>query len=264
MGSASEEFKVQIDQILSSHLKTLSESISAIETEQSERGQYRSGATIRRFAQAISDEAEKFLDSALEELDVFVDQIHLDLHKGIDIVRYKSTQIVLKALELKSIERLQMSNAKPDVKFEIMKLARTHTELNKAKIRRRSIGLRSDSNGASTTVNFSAQTVSGTVQFGDSNTATQNNRGLDLDSALKLISSIEGLRAIKQADTDQVIELRAELETLKAQLKKKSPSDTIISETLRSIRSITEGLAGNALAIQLAPLVASLRTALGG
>ena len=71
--------------------------------------------------------------------------------------------------------------------------------------------------------------------------------------------------ALKSAELPAPVnsEMRADLDTIKAQLAKGTPNSTVLQEAGRSLRTVSEGLAANVLAAPVAVGIAALLKALG-
>jgi len=94
--------------------------------------------------------------------------------------------------------------------------------------------------------------VQGSVQ-------TLNAGALDLDAVAKLIDQIE--RQVKRdAPSEILIELQADIASIKAQLTSPKPKHPVIREGLRSLRAVLEQAGGNLAA---SGIVASLGTLIG-
>ncbi len=96
------------------------------------------------------------------------------------------------------------------------------------------------------------------IQIG-SNGSTQtqaNTTGNDIEALKGLVQALGATLANVKGDAAD--ELRAELATLKAQADSPKPKWEIIKATARSIKTITEGAAGNILASLAQPHIATL------
>lgn len=103
------------------------------------------------------------------------------------------------------------------------------------------------------------------IQIG-SNSSTQSNTtsGTNLDTLHKLIDAIGVALDNSTVQGDVINELRAELATLKAQATSPKPKWEIIKATAHSIKTITEGAAGNVLGELAKPHVQALLTLAAG
>lgn len=85
-----------------------------------------------------------------------------------------------------------------------------------------------------------------------SNGASQAiSQTLDVAALVKLVAALNSARTQLAMDDSTRAEYAAELETLKAQSASPKPKVSILSESLKSIRTILEGAAGNILASDL-------------
>jgi len=81
-----------------------------------------------------------------------------------------------------------------------------------------------------------------------SNYSIQNiNFNVDKSSDLKkIINEVEGIKEQLTLDRLVLEELVSEIDTLKSQVKSPKPKNIIVTESLKTIRGILEGVAGNA------------------
>jgi hypothetical protein len=85
------------------------------------------------------------------------------------------------------------------------------------------------------------------IQQGTSHSTQTINFNADKSDELKkIISEIENIK--EQITLDRLVfdELISEIDTLKSQIKSPKPKSIIVTESLKTIRSILEGVAGNA------------------
>ena len=68
------------------------------------------------------------------------------------------------------------------------------------------------------------------------------------DDLQKLILEIERIKNDLNLEKEDVNELESELATIKAQSKSPKPKKKIIAESLKTIRNLVEGVAGNTIA----------------
>jgi hypothetical protein len=96
---------------------------------------------------------------------------------------------------------------------------------------------------------------------------TNSTQTLQISESIKdeLTSLIHDIKKLKEevADPELQAELTSELEVLEAQVKSPKPKHTIIGETLKSIRNITEGIAGSLIASGIAAKIPIILTTLG-
>jgi len=94
-------------------------------------------------------------------------------------------------------------------------------------------------------------------------TQTQTVASSDIEAIKNLVEKLKaGLSSIP-LNGDQKNEADAEIQTVEAQLKSSKPKINILRESLKTLRNLIEGLAGNALAAGLLPLFAPVAAALG-
>ncbi|NVO10269.1 MAG: hypothetical protein HXX16_09940 [Bacteroidales bacterium] len=93
-----------------------------------------------------------------------------------------------------------------------------------------------------------------------SNYSTQNvNFNIDKSEDLKkIINEIESVK--EQLTLDRLVfeELVSEIETLKSQVKSPKPKNIIVTESLKTIRGILEGVAGNAATPMILTMIDSM------
>ncbi len=93
----------------------------------------------------------------------------------------------------------------------------------------------------------------------DSAGATQSlQTGIDLKLILQFISEIKPEVAQLGLNPESASELETEISTIEIQSKSPKPKSSIIVESLKSIRSILEGAAGNVAASTFLSQIASL------
>ena len=90
------------------------------------------------------------------------------------------------------------------------------------------------------------QNTSGSVQFQAS--------PINVGAVRALVDEVERTLPELAASSEQLHDIRAELDTIQAQLRSSKPKPSVISEALRSLRSLIEGVAGNVIAAKLIPM----------
>lgn len=107
----------------------------------------------------------------------------------------------------------------------------------------------------SNSINISGITGSiiatGDVQGGIRNIVNMQNSTQESPDISKFIKELkEGIDSLRLSE-EQVSELKAEVLTVEHQLDSPKPKNVIISESLKSVRAILEGVTGSALATGL-------------
>ena len=95
------------------------------------------------------------------------------------------------------------------------------------------------------------------LQQHSSGSAQSISAAIDLESLGKLVSSLQSASDTLSLSDPARRELAAEIQTLQVQSKSPKPKTTIISESMKSIRTILEGAAGNVLASDLVQRISS-------
>ena len=85
----------------------------------------------------------------------------------------------------------------------------------------------------------------------------------NVEGAISAIAELEQLVAASALSQQTLANIQGDIATIKAQLSKPSRSAAIVTETVRSLRSIVENVAGNALTPRALELVTDLGESLG-
>lgn len=112
------------------------------------------------------------------------------------------------------------------------------------------------------TVNFYGPATAN-VQQGNTN-AYQVVGGVDADSLRRFLADVRSAQKGLGLTQDQNRELSAELATVEAQLASPKPKSSVVSECLKTIRNLLEGVTSNGLAAALLPALPALIHAVGG
>jgi hypothetical protein len=102
------------------------------------------------------------------------------------------------------------------------------------------------------TINFNAPVTGSVIQQGNDNTATLNYES----DVRHVIEEIRPLLNAAKLNPEAKQELRAEFETVEAQIKSPKPKHAIIRESLQSVRHIFEHALGATMAHTALPLLA--------
>lgn len=92
---------------------------------------------------------------------------------------------------------------------------------------------------------------------------TQSISQNDLAAVQALLTSIRQNLGNLGLSPDALTEAQSEVQTVEAQLRSSKPKPGILRESLRTLRSLVEGVASNALAAGILPLFAPVAAALG-
>ena len=110
--------------------------------------------------------------------------------------------------------------------------------------------------------NIRVQTmIGGAIQQGVQGSSVVVKSG-NIDVLLRIANEIDSELA-KVADCPEVANLKAEVATIRAQLSKSTPNQTILAEAGRSLRSIAEGVFAGAITNRTVQLAADLARGLG-
>jgi hypothetical protein len=101
----------------------------------------------------------------------------------------------------------------------------------------------------------------GAIQQGSAGATQTVLVGVDIDAARRASEEIELLAGTLPEEI--AVELRAEIATINAQLRKKAPSAAILREAGTTLRDIATGAVGGAMAPDLMPAVQTMLAALG-
>lgn len=102
-----------------------------------------------------------------------------------------------------------------------------------------------------------------TGNLGSRNVSGDISVAINVEAAKTALGAFEDALAEAPIPADILAELKPELNTIKAQLAKPKPSNTILAEAAHSVRNIIEGIVGGALTPHVLAAASALWSALG-
>ena len=96
-------------------------------------------------------------------------------------------------------------------------------------------------------------------QIGTAGSSQRINHGIDVSQLKAVIAALNG--ALEQFGVDERVkrELMAEVQTLEAQAASPKPKNTIIKESLATVRNVLEGVVGNLAAASILNQISNLK-----
>jgi hypothetical protein len=104
--------------------------------------------------------------------------------------------------------------------------------------------------------------LGGGIQQGTRNSSQVNTAKFDASAALSALAKLQAELATTSLSPD-IEELQADLATIKVQLQKAQPNSTILTEAVRSVRNVTEGIVAGAMTNRTVQLATDLLRSLG-
>jgi hypothetical protein len=86
---------------------------------------------------------------------------------------------------------------------------------------------------------------------------------LNIEAVTNALTTFESAISMSSLSANTISDLMADVQTIRAQLNKPSPSRSILREASKSLRSVLEGVAGGMLTPAIATAASSLWSALG-
>lgn len=252
---SAEELAVEFEKLVIAHqcdaARESSKRFGHVVAERAAAHTLLSGATIRKLADEAGEVLEEYAETLIALAEQFSHQLGISSKELHEVMQVSLTQLPLVMLEAGVIKNLEAKVGRPSVRLEMLKLLKPHQERARLKLSKFKIGLRSQvGNGVQTVSNtiIAHNLNTANIQMGVNNTAQDIRQTTDYSQLEKTINEIES--AVPSMDVDDSVadDLREDIATIKSQLKKRTPSGSIIGETAKSIRNILEGGVGGALA----------------
>ena len=212
------------------------------------------------FAREAGEIIEKYVQSSIDDLIQFKQNTEIPTSEIIDSIRLNALELKMQSTNVKIFQNLVKSLKIPHLGATYLKALDPSENKTAVMLRRVALGI-STTKGASTvkvtnnTIN--TREINGSVIQGDSNKISYEGSTLRVEEIIEIISQIES--QISQQDSSQdLIDLQGDIETIKLQLNKSTPSKSVIKSAVESMKTIGEGAIGGALGSQLAPFFTSL------
>jgi hypothetical protein len=107
------------------------------------------------------------------------------------------------------------------------------------------------------------QMIGSVIQQGTTGSNQTASVTINFVAVRNALDNLEMILSKHPAPPETAAEIEPEIQTIQAQLAKRMPSVTILREAGRSLRSISEGVAGGLLAPHVLTAIAALLSALG-
>jgi hypothetical protein len=107
------------------------------------------------------------------------------------------------------------------------------------------------------------QMIGSVIQQGTTGSNQTASVTINFVAVRNALDNLEMILSKHPAPPETAAEIEPEIQTIQAQLAKRMPSVTILREATRSLRSISEGVAGGLLAPHVLTAIAALLSALG-
>ena len=258
-----DDFKSWMQEHLDAAITDIQQSVSEIERRNNAAGRYRSGSTVVQVYEAALRDFSRGIDKALGELKRALRITDVNP----SILRRENETLLLKFTE-------QAKEAtKPHKLWEFAgpklvkeKLAEFDRKLQFS-LRQFAVGFLDPDEPVArplATHNIHVQSmVGGAIQQGTTGSTQNVSTTINLGDVRAAFAQLNDALKSAELPTPADSEMRADLDTIKAQLNKEAPSTTILQEAGRSLRTISEGLAANVLALPSAAGLEALLKALG-
>lgn len=243
-----DDFARAIEWHLDRSLSAARQRIGGIETSANARGMLRSGNTIIETFQAAHKEFEGGVDTALGELKRAIQTTELD--------KDRLRKITIEALskyrdDLKGLTgHEKMRKWAPQAFSNIDGFLAEFDETLAFKTRQFEVGFFDPGEPEVPPVtNYMhvGHVSGGAVQQGTSH-STQNVTTINIQVLPAAVAEFEKELTKASLPPNLAADIQADLETIKAQLKKPSPSNAVLKEVGHSLRSVLEGMTGGMLA----------------
>lgn len=255
------EFDGMVASLVADSVGAANKRFNAIVAERTASKSSLSGATIRKLADSGGEEIAALTDEVVKLAEQFSMQLHVNTDEMLEVVRRAVKQLPLKLVELPVIKNLESRMNKPSVRLEMLKLMQESKNRSDIKLAKLRLGIRDQGTAGNQTVNntLTVHDVQATnFQIGVRNNAEGVSQVNDYSQLKIMIEEIESTISSGEFEAVDVSELASDIATIKSQLQKSKPSKAIISEAVKSIRSVLEGAAGGAMATYAPAWIAAL------
>ncbi len=250
---------------ITSHLDTAAEKtgkeIHGVISHLNAAGAYRSGRAILVIFEKVDEGLDRGADTALGELKRTRRLFKLDPDKLREVTEVQLREFLSKLKKLSKHEEMRMWGA-PRIVSE--RLAKLDERLNFL-LENFDVGFIDPAEPEMPPTmgnHITIETMTGgAIQQGTSHSQIQQF-GIDVSAAKDALKAFEIAFASETLTTEQRSHLDADVATIKAQLKKPSISKVILTETMRSLRSLVEGITAGALTPSAVNAASALWTAL--
>lgn len=256
-----DDFTARIEWHLNKALACGQRGIKSIEHKSNAEGWYRSGARIKRTFETALAEFDKGIVAALGELKRVTLLGVLDMWELRRITHHRLQDF---AARMKAVTKPEKLKELGPAKTIDQMLTEFDGRLTFA-LRQFDVGfedppLPEEPQVTSNSIQIETM-IGGGIQQGTRG-SSQFIAHVDAPTALRAIEGLE-VELSQASSTPTIVELRADLATIKAQLSKSSPSPTILTEAAKSFRNVAEGIVAGAMTNRTMQLATDLLRALG-
>jgi hypothetical protein len=256
-----DDFTARIDWHLNKALACGQRGIKSIERKSNAEGSYRSGARIKGTFETALSEFDKGIFATLGELKRVTLLGVLDMW---ELRRITHNRLQDFAAHMKAVTKPeQLKEFGPAATIDQMLLE--FDERLTSALRQFDVGfeeprLPKEQQVTSNSIRIETM-IGGGIQQG-THGSSQVITHVDAPTALRAIEGLE-VELSQASSTPTIVELRADLAAIRAQLSKSSPSHSILTESTRSVRNVAEGILAGAMTNRTVQLAADLLRALG-
>lgn len=258
-------FRDYVRSLLETALAAATKAVDVLWAKHAAKGLLNSGGTVKLTIDAVRDVVERTADNVLGQLVQAAQSSGLDPIELRKVVQEELEEFVRRARNATKPEQLQrMAGGVASRNQAISDRLDEIDAIVSKKLRHFDQGFFRPA--AQSVPQFTHNTttvgtmIGGVIQqsgLGSTQAAT-TSVGINVTEALSAIEVLEATLASAAMVEEARAEVEAEFATLKAQLKKRSPSSVVLKETFRSLRNVVEGAVGGVGASALLALGSAL------
>jgi hypothetical protein len=235
--------------------------VAQIKSEHASRGILNSGTTIIRVFGEVRKEFYSGIEAAFGEQKRAVRKTKLDHQE----LRQVTVQCLVNFMnEAKAIT--EWSSFRPLAAEAVDQNLRGFDKPFNFKVRQFDVGFfdppEPEIPQVSNSINIGSMTGS-PIQQGSPNATQEVQMTLNIEAVTNALTTFESAISMSSLSANTISDLMADVQTIRAQLNKPSPSRSILREASKSLRSVLEGVAGGMLTPAIATAASSLWSALG-
>jgi hypothetical protein len=252
------DFVARIDWHLSKALDKAKRDVSRVRSEMTGRGMLSSSVAVRLSVEAAQAVFEAGVDEALGELRRMIRETVLDDHEMRTIVEQRLRRFLAEAKEAAQVGDFRSFDPR-----EMLAKFDQHLDFH---LRQFDVGFHVPEEPEIPPMSGNSITVgnmTGNIQQNSPGGTQTFEFKLNIEAAQTALQTYESELNKIEVDDRARRDLVADIATIKAQLCKPSPSASILRETARSVRNVTEGIVGGLLTSPVMQAAIALGTALG-
>jgi hypothetical protein len=255
-----EDFIARIDWHLAKALDEAKRAVSRQRSELAGRGMLTSSVAVRLSVETAQTSFEAGVDKVLGELKRAISNTLLDPDEMRAVAEQRLRQFVVDAKEAAQVDDLARISDPREM------LAKFDKHLN-FHLRQFDVGFHIPEEPevppvSKNEINIGSMTGSA-IQQGSPNAQQSVQFTLNVETARTALANFETALAEQKLSEVTLSEINAELHTIRAQLSKASPNSSIIQESGRTLRNVTEGIAAGVLTPGVIAAASALWSALG-